>query len=265
MDYQLCPKCSKMIGLRDGCNHMKCLCMQSFCFICGKEATKNSRHRGANTPGACPRYGIVNSENAIFDQEEVADPDDLTEWLEDSRGPGNEEDFNDLLDHWSEFDIGPYAWSSAMQASRNDPVLLEAIQRVLQAERWAPSPEDRGLIERAMRAPGANHLVNDSRWNEALAVEEERFLSFLTHGPHPADESPNAMVRRGVLAQPVGRFYNMTVTSGRTGAFIWMYDAVRDWSEDWIGHEQSHIVLDMGPSREDNAGDRYENRVMVTR
>lgn len=34
-DYQLCPKCKTNISLRDGCNHIICHCLASFCFVCG--------------------------------------------------------------------------------------------------------------------------------------------------------------------------------------------------------------------------------------
>ncbi|KAL7963946.1 hypothetical protein V8C34DRAFT_300409 [Trichoderma compactum] len=42
-----CPECGIVIALRDGCNHMNCLCGAEFCYICGREWTEGCR---------CPEY-----------------------------------------------------------------------------------------------------------------------------------------------------------------------------------------------------------------
>jgi hypothetical protein len=66
-DYQKCPKCPNVVGLHDGCNHMKCdKCNADFCFCCGASATHESRHWDQGS--ACPRYGVPGSGNAIYDE-----------------------------------------------------------------------------------------------------------------------------------------------------------------------------------------------------
>ncbi|KAL6829308.1 hypothetical protein J3E69DRAFT_354750 [Trichoderma sp. SZMC 28015] len=42
-----CPRCGVVIGLRDGCNHMSCLCGAEFCYICGRDWRARCR---------CPDY-----------------------------------------------------------------------------------------------------------------------------------------------------------------------------------------------------------------
>jgi hypothetical protein len=64
VDYQLCPGCGKIVTLQDGCNHMTCPCMASFCFVCGREAIGTSNHW---LTGRCPRYGVPTTEQADYD------------------------------------------------------------------------------------------------------------------------------------------------------------------------------------------------------
>ncbi|PNP50498.1 hypothetical protein THARTR1_08880 [Trichoderma harzianum] len=42
-----CPECGVVIALRDGCNHMRCLCGAEFCYICGRRWTEQC---------TCPEY-----------------------------------------------------------------------------------------------------------------------------------------------------------------------------------------------------------------
>lgn len=69
-DCQLCPGCQKPISLRDGCNHIVCLCGTQFCFICGEEADHHSDHW---MEGGCPRWNTVESGQAMHDGADVAD------------------------------------------------------------------------------------------------------------------------------------------------------------------------------------------------
>lgn len=73
-DYQVCPGCSKIVQLRDGCNHIVCVCLTGFCFICGTQVTHGSDHWAftQGTPSTCPRFGQPNSDRAIFDGHPVA-------------------------------------------------------------------------------------------------------------------------------------------------------------------------------------------------
>ncbi|KAG7559012.1 Zinc finger RING-type [Arabidopsis thaliana x Arabidopsis arenosa] len=55
VNTRLCPKCSKPIQKRDGCNHMTCKCGQFFCWLCG-QAT-GAEHSFRSIAGhSCGRY-----------------------------------------------------------------------------------------------------------------------------------------------------------------------------------------------------------------
>ncbi|XP_020881926.1 putative E3 ubiquitin-protein ligase ARI4 [Arabidopsis lyrata subsp. lyrata] len=55
VNTKLCPKCSKPIQKRDGCNHMTCKCGQFFCWLCG-QAT-GAEHSFRSIAGhSCGRY-----------------------------------------------------------------------------------------------------------------------------------------------------------------------------------------------------------------
>ncbi|CAL9248361.1 unnamed protein product [Arabidopsis halleri] len=55
VNTRLCPKCSKPIQKRDGCNHMTCKCGQFFCWLCG-QAT-GAEHGFRSIAGhSCGRY-----------------------------------------------------------------------------------------------------------------------------------------------------------------------------------------------------------------
>jgi hypothetical protein len=64
VDYQLCPGCGKIVTLQDGCHHMTCPCMASFCFIYGRHTAGTSSHW---LTGRCPRYGVPKTYGADYD------------------------------------------------------------------------------------------------------------------------------------------------------------------------------------------------------
>ena len=66
-DYQECPdvNCGRVILLRDGCNHVVCICRVGFCFICGEAHEGEDDHWAVGKP--CPRYHKPGDSNAIFD------------------------------------------------------------------------------------------------------------------------------------------------------------------------------------------------------
>ena len=53
---------------------MTCQCSINFCYICGEEAGPESEH-WMRSEGGCPRYGAVDSERAMFD-DDFDDADD---------------------------------------------------------------------------------------------------------------------------------------------------------------------------------------------
>nr|Q9LVW9.2 PUTATIVE PSEUDOGENE: RecName: Full=Putative E3 ubiquitin-protein ligase ARI4; AltName: Full=ARIADNE-like protein ARI4; AltName: Full=Protein ariadne homolog 4; AltName: Full=RING-type E3 ubiquitin transferase ARI4 [Arabidopsis thaliana] len=55
VNTKLCPKCSKPIQKRDGCNHMTCKCGQHFCWLCG-QATGRDHSYSSIAGHSCGRY-----------------------------------------------------------------------------------------------------------------------------------------------------------------------------------------------------------------
>lgn len=243
-DYQLCPKCSKVIALEDGCNHIVCLCMQNFCFICGKEAMEESNHW---TPGGCPKYGQPGTDGEQFESE-ILDPDDRTAWLEENHAGNDLDTFEALVDRSSIFIIGPYAWSVAMQTSKDDPSLRTTMQKILQADEWILSSEDYDRLEKALQAWSPIHRLQSYWWSTVLNRNINQLRGFLREGPPPTNGASHVMIRHGLLSQPVTDVFNMATKNSRVMAFCWMYESVLDWSEEWIGHERSYAVFELGPS-----------------
>lgn len=75
-DFQVCPGqgCGRTIELAEACNAMTCQCGTSFCYICGERAEPESEH-WLRVDGGCPRYGAVDSERAMYD-DDFNDADD---------------------------------------------------------------------------------------------------------------------------------------------------------------------------------------------
>ncbi|OQO13997.1 hypothetical protein B0A48_00872 [Cryoendolithus antarcticus] len=67
-DYQICPSadCGRKVELLDGCNKMSCVCLTTFCFICGLVVKPDDWHW---RPGSgCPRWGQPKSGTEIYDR-----------------------------------------------------------------------------------------------------------------------------------------------------------------------------------------------------
>ena len=68
-DYQVCPgpECGTIVGLRDGCNFIRCAqvsCLTGFCFVCGEGPLEDaSSHWRSGKP--CPRYNQPGQRNAV--------------------------------------------------------------------------------------------------------------------------------------------------------------------------------------------------------
>ncbi|KAK3117658.1 hypothetical protein LTR53_000787 [Teratosphaeriaceae sp. CCFEE 6253] len=60
-DYQICPsrRCGRKIQLSEGCNHVECVCRESFCYVCGSPACAGSGHW---SPEGCPRFSQLGQE-----------------------------------------------------------------------------------------------------------------------------------------------------------------------------------------------------------
>lgn len=64
-DYQICPGCKVLVCLREGCNHVVCLCGEQFCFVCG--VVVFGFGGGHWEGGGCPRWNAVGSGRERFD------------------------------------------------------------------------------------------------------------------------------------------------------------------------------------------------------
>lgn len=242
-DYQLCPQCSKVIALEDGCNHIVCICMQNFCFVCGQEAFDGSNHW---VPGGCPRYGKAGSDRVVYDRDS-GEPEDRSPWLLTSLAGNHPRDFPYVVANASDFAMGSWAWNTAMQASRMDVALQDAMQRLLRADEWDMSFADRDRIEAALHAHRWSSQLTEQEWALVVGQNLNQIHMFLNERPPATDGTPHPMVRHGLLTQPVGGVFNMTLPHGRMEAFRWMYQTVRDYPNEWIDHRQHHAVFQMGP------------------
>ena len=72
-DWQFCPNegCKRRIELKDGCNHVRCVCRTHFCFVCGGFVRDGEGHW--RREGGCPRFGVRGDGRAIFDEGDVFD------------------------------------------------------------------------------------------------------------------------------------------------------------------------------------------------
>jgi hypothetical protein len=72
-EWQVCPneKCKRRVELSDGCNHVRCVCREHFCFICGNPVRDGEGHW--RKEGGCPRFGQKGGERAIYDENDVYD------------------------------------------------------------------------------------------------------------------------------------------------------------------------------------------------
>ena len=72
-DWQFCPNegCKRRVQLKDGCNHVRCVCKTHFCFVCGGFVRDGEGHW--RREGGCPRFGVRGGGRAIFDEGDVWD------------------------------------------------------------------------------------------------------------------------------------------------------------------------------------------------
>jgi len=72
-DWQFCPNegCKRRVQLKDGCNHVRCVCRTHFCFVCGAFVRDGKGHW--RREGGCPRFGLRGDRRAIYDEGDVWD------------------------------------------------------------------------------------------------------------------------------------------------------------------------------------------------
>ena len=228
VQVQRCPGCKKIIGLKDGCNHIVCeSCHKNFCFVCGVEAHDNpgSTHW---TQGGCPRYGTRDSSTAIYDSdndEANAEEFDIPEWLmHDERDPVM-------------FKISIMNWNVAIQVS--NPETQNILRRFVDPR--GPEVTD---LHRAttIAAMGTHHPlsgISDADWNDPrsagiLLMHHRLFLSSLLviRDHAQALHDPAAPPDFGILAdagpfedmlhEPIARVFDMGTPVSRNRAYNWL-------------------------------------------
>lgn len=235
-DYQLCPTCKNAISLRDGCNHIICPCMMSFCFICGKEALDGSDHWVRE--GGCPRYNQPGTREALYDD------DDLDEEVERFAPP---------TERRTQFSFAIWAWNTTMQTMQDQRV-LSFMQRLI----GMPVPDDRGEIpDRMTQVHAIFHAmivnrdpdrVSEEAWELMIQTFHERMVQFVRSIVFRLAPEHVFPTRNGVLTRPVGGVFNMVSTEARRQAYNWAYErqqAYQHWNED---DPRNYAIFDVGPS-----------------
>jgi hypothetical protein len=245
VEVQICPNpgCKKLIGLRDGCNHIICeACVQNFCFLCDKQAFDGSGHW---TKDGCPRFGPRGALNPVHDPQPNETEDDV--FVTDRH-----------ITHWN----------VAMQTS--DLATQNILRRFVDAS--GPEITDEHLAV-ATAALGTFHSLNgipEADWNTPRATalrtaHDSQFLEMLLlvrdsemnfyEAPQP-DDSPdthiyaNVVPFRQVLRVPLAQVFDMSTVEVRNDAYNWIAMRLREPSNENFGtvtREDSAILTNIPP------------------
>lgn len=230
-DVQPCPECKTPWGLKEGCNHMTCkTCNTSYCFICGKEALEKSGHwSNRQNGGSCPRWGRLDDESGIYDNEQEEEEVDWT----------------------AEISFETWAWNVAIQNASDHVLLL--MQRMLGVP--IPNVPQGGLNTRERRQVllsmvhyRLEHRVSREFWAEIVAEHRHEAMAFMGglnfFFEDNIDEDP---ILNGVLARPIGGVFNLSSDSARRGAYEWAQQAYNAWTPATQEHPINYAIFDIGP------------------
>jgi len=161
-DFQICPGrgCGRTIELAEACNAMTCQCGTNFCYICGEKAEPESEH-WLRADGGCPRYGAVDSERAIFD-DNSNDADDNA----DANVPANQmEIWERNQGESTTFDFIRWAWQAAMVEGTS--AIRQLIIIYGESENKAQTTDE---VRRAMEMynPVSHSGVSEEQWQELV-------------------------------------------------------------------------------------------------
>lgn len=291
-DYQVCPNCSKIVTLRDGCNHIICVCLTGFCFICGKEVAHGSDHWAytQGTPSTCPRFGQPGNDRAIFDGHPVAEL--INGLFGDGLAVDQQQVANlardveqihqrmievrvELIRHervrerqlrqWANFhgnNFAQWAWNAAMQNAHRDLIMQDQLRRALQAVQLPVAARTRAAARRhavepilaALRAHNPMHAVVQQEWEALFDARIPDVTQLLHHGGDRLDPPrPHPFLQNGLLIQPVAGVFNMVVQDSREAALEWMYNTICDYTpETHDGTALGAAVFSMGPGGDQN-------------
>ena len=243
-DFQVCPGCSNVLTLKDGCNAMTCVCFAQFCFLCGQATLHDSDHY---KKGSCPRWGQPTSEKAMFDR-----PDPVAEMRE----AHNNRMIQNLAQNRLVFHADVWTWNVAIQTT-TDTDLSFAMGSLLRGNPkqpgWGPTRSEYAQMLNAMRAQNPLHRVSDQQWARIVADSAHEIKRFAAKGPKNSQRhlTPHPTVVRGLLRQPVAGLFNMATQSGRVAAFMWMHDSVRAYQNNSSFRSMKNVaVFDLGPTDE---------------
>lgn len=283
-DYQICPGCKQIINLGSGCNHMTChFCHTNFCFLCGEEVEEpeHSDH-WAISRNLCPRYGPTGSEmfdrprNTPMTNEQRAEL--LAIMLESNaqldQEAAEEAEGRPFIQRFGAFYADSWAWTLAMQSLRDDGIGQDHLLAVLEQDEEDEDGEEdaRPLwvnFEALLRQYHPEHVVPEQEWAALFQAGMPRITSLFENGP-PAENSIHGRgiptLHRGMLAEPVVAVFNMMSSAHRLEAFMWMYNATRDW-ETLVDEDiaQRSVVFDMGPGGDDLMRERVAEMMYFVR
>ena len=270
-DYQYCPKCKRPISLRDGCNHMTCVCGENFCFRCGLSAGDRSGHWSRQ---GCPQYGDARLR-------ELNATHTCTRWMNERVRQVN-----------GTFSVEPWAWNVAMQNSDLElrSHMQEFMHRRYQNDETAARPAREHYLATidAMLAFSRSHGVSERRWarimnhlddvdqvyntvdlevlypagsEQPTGIERGRILTmalylnvtmtsqFIPGRIGPLNYDHDVISPGNLIRQPVGGVFNLDLEHGRRAAVGWLLNrtlANTGYIADWSGPE-NYAIFACGP------------------
>lgn len=243
-DFQVCPGCCNILTLKDGCNHMMCVCFAQFCFICGQVAQHSGDHF---KEGSCPRWGQPTSEQAMFDR-----PDPVAEMRE----AHNNRMIQDSAEQRLLFHAGSWTWNVAMQTTADDSLRFlmgDLLRGNPEGLYRTPTRNEHAQVFNAMRTHNSLHRVSEGDWERAVADSAHSIKRYAGRGPGKnalGQATQHPTILRGLLRQPVAGLFNMAIQSGRVAAFMWMHDSIRAYQKTNFVSMQNVAVFDLGPTKE---------------
>ena len=216
VDVQICPnpRCKKLIGLRDGCNHIICeACTQNFCLICGHEAHDGSNHW---VSGGCPRFGPRGAPRAIHDPQ-PNEADNAPPFRVDT-----------VIIHWNvAMQTSSLKTQSLLRRFRDGggPAIPAESRMAATLALGIYNPLS-GVSEADWHAPEAtaNRIIHDLQLLGMLQVVRETEMVVFNPAP-PGDENhiyADTGPLRNVLRGPIARVFDMSTRLPRDDAYNWI-------------------------------------------
>jgi hypothetical protein len=249
-DFQLCPAegCGRTIELAEACNAMTCQCGTDFCYICGEQADPESDH-WLRVDGGCPRYGVVGSGRAIFD-------DDLGPAMDEANAEAafameEREVWERGEGESTTFDFIRWAWQATM--FENDAYVAQ-----LDIMFGNPGADEEQAVDEVHRAMEMYHSVSHSgvseeQWQELVEQHTnaaKNWLRGLQFFVGSSQGSATDLLGGALLDYPPDHMFNMAVPEDREAAAVWVEQAsatTTEWTLENGIELPGSAVFDVGP------------------